>query len=297
MISRRRCGRYGDTITDPHTIDLVMLSYRHAFHAGNHADVLKHFLLVEMLRYYNRKDKPWWYVDTHAGAGCYALHGAHAEQTGEYTGGIGRLWGKATVPEAFTHYLDAVKQFNSHGSLTFYPGSPAIAMTQLRAQDRMRLFELHPSDFDSLEQTFARDGDRVIVRKADGFGGMRSLLPPPTRRAVVLIDPSYEIKQDYRQVVKRFPEGTFAVWYPMIPRPEARLLPDRLKQLDAGSWLDVRLAVRKPSTDGFGMFGSGLHIINPPWILPEVLEHVMPWLVDTLGEDEHAAFGLEHEIA
>lgn len=280
-----------------------MLSYRHAFHAGSHADVLKHFVLVELLRYYSIKEKPWWYVDTHAGAGCYALESLAAEKTGEYSGGIGRLWDRDDVPEAMQAYLEAVRQFNPHGRLTFYPGSPALAMTQLRAQDKMRLFELHPADFALLEQTFARDTDRAFVRRSDGFSGLRSLLPPPTRRAVVLLDPAYEVKQDYRQVVdaladavRRFPGGTYMVWYPMLARHEARLLPERLKGLGVPNWLDVRLSVRKPSTDGFGMFGSGVFVVNPPWVLPGTLEQLMPWLTAALGEDGDAGYDVEHEI-
>ncbi|MCC4117280.1 23S rRNA (adenine(2030)-N(6))-methyltransferase RlmJ [Aromatoleum toluclasticum] len=280
-----------------------MLSYRHAFHAGNHADVLKHFVLIELLRYFNRKDKPWWYIDTHAGAGCYALDSEQAGKNAEFAGGIGRLWGRDDLPEALSAYIDAVAQFNPHGRLTFYPGSPALAMTQLRDQDRMRLFELHPADVSLLEQTFARDTDRVQIRKADGFAGLRGLLPPAARRAVVLIDPPYEVKEDYKRVVdtvadamKRFPGGTYAVWYPMLARPEARQLPERLAGLEAESWLDVRLALRKPGRDGFGMFGSGLYIVNPPWVLPQTLESVMPWLVRALGEDENAGFDLEHHI-
>lgn len=280
-----------------------MLSYRHAFHAGNHADVLKHFVLLELLRYYNRKDKPWWYIDTHAGAGCYALEGGYADKISEHAEGIARLWQRDDLPAALQPYVDAVRQFNPHGGLSFYPGSPALAMTQLRAHDRMRLFELHPADCASLEQTFVRDGDRVQIRKADGFAGLRALLPPPTRRAVVLIDPPYEVKDDYRRVVevvrdamRRFPGGTYAVWYPMLARSEARQLPERLAALAAESWLDVRLAVHKPARDGFGMFGSGLYIVNPPWTLPQLLEAVMPWLAGVLATDEHGGYDLEHHI-
>ena len=281
-----------------------MLSYRHAFHAGNHADVLKHFVLIELLRYFNRKDKPWWYIDTHAGAGCYALESDQAGKNAEFEGGIARLWQCPGLPAALQPYVDAVAQFNPHGRLIFYPGSPALAMTQLRDHDRMRLFELHPADAEALAQTFARDGERVLVRKADGFSGLRGLLPPASRRTVVLIDPPYEVKEDYRRVadtladaIKRFPGGTYVVWYPLLARTEARQLPERLAGLGAESWLDLRLAVKKPARDGFGMFGSGLYIVNPPWLLPEMLESVMPWLVRTLGEDEHAGFDLEHHIA
>lgn len=280
-----------------------MLSYRHAFHAGNHADVLKHIVLIELLDYYNRKDKPWTYIDTHAGAGCYALDSEHAEKTAESVGGIGRLWEREDVPEQLAAYMKAVRQFNPHGRLLFYPGSPALAMTQARAQDRLRLFELHPTDYLSLQQTFSTEGERVQVRKADGFAGLRSLLPPPSRRAVVLIDPPYEVKDDYRHAVdtlrdaiRRFPNGTYALWYPLLARPEARLLPERLAALGADSWLDVRLAVKGAPRDGFGMFGSGLFVINPPWVLPQRLEAIMPWLADVLAEDGEAGFDLEHHI-
>ncbi len=280
-----------------------MLSYRHAFHAGNHADVLKHTVLLELLAYYNRKDKPWWYIDTHAGGGCYALDSDQASKTVEFEDGIGRLWARDDLPAPLAAYVAAVRQFNPQGSLLFYPGSPALAMTCARAQDRLRLFELHPADFESLQRTFASEADRVQVSRTDGLGALKALLPPPTRRAVVLIDPSYEVKDDYRQVVdtlreamRRFSTGTFVVWYPLLARPEARQLPARLAELGAENWLDVRLVVKRPPRDGFGMFGSGLFIVNPPWVLPERLEAMLPWLAEVLAVDEGAAFDLEHHI-
>lgn len=284
---------------------ISMLSYRHAFHAGNHADVLKHFALVETLRYYSRKDKPWWYIDTHAGAGCYVLSGEQAEKTGEFRNGIGRLWDREDVPESLKPYLQTVRQFNPHHGLSFYPGSPAIAMTLAREEDRLRLFELHPTDFELLDQTFARDAEQVVLRRADGPACLRGLLPPPTRRAVVLIDPSYEVRQEYRDVVRvladaqrRFPTGTYLLCYPLIARPEARALPERLrKELEPESWLDVRLVVREPGRkETAGVFGSGVFITNPPWGLSEVLENVMPWLAEVLGEDDAAGFDVEHHI-
>lgn len=280
-----------------------MLSYRHAYHAGSHADVLKHCVVLELLSYFNRKDKPWHYIDTHAGGGCYALESERAGKTAEHEEGIARIWGRTDLPAPLAAYREAVAQFNPHGRLVFYPGSPALAMTMARPQDRLRLFELHPADFEALERTFAGETERVQCRKADGFAGLKSLLPPLSRRALVLIDPSYEIKDDYRKVVdcvkdamRRFPTGTYAVWYPLLARSEARNLPTRLADLGAQSWLDLRLAVRRPPRDGFGMFGSGMFIINPPWVLPERLEAMMPWLVNVLGTDDGAGFDLEHHI-
>ena len=280
-----------------------MLSYRHAYHAGSHADVLKHCVVLELLSYFNRKDKPWHYIDTHAGGGCYALESERAGKTAEHEEGIARIWGRTDLPAPLAAYREAVAQFNPHGRLVFYPGSPALAMTMARPQDRLRLFELHPADFEALERTFAGETERVQCRKADGFAGLKSLLPPLSRRALVLIDPSYEIKDDYRKVVdcvkdamRRFPTGTYAVWYPLLARSEARNLPKRLADLGAQSWLDLRLAVRRPPRDGLGMFGSGMFIINPPWVLPERLETMMPWLVNVLGTDDGAGFDLEHHI-
>ena len=280
-----------------------MLSYRHAYHAGSHADVLKHCVVLELLSYFNRKDKPWHYIDTHAGGGCYALESERAGKTAEHEEGIARIWGRTDLPAPLAAYREAVAQFNPHGRLVFYPGSPALAMTMARPQDRLRLFELHPADFEALERTFAGETERVQCRKADGFAGLKSLLPPLSRRALVLIDPSYEIKDDYRKVVdcvkdamRRFPTGTYAIWYPLLARSEARNLPTRLADLGAQSWLDLRLAVRRPPRDGFGMFGSGMFIINPPWVLPERLETMMPWLVNVLGTDDGAGFDLEHHI-
>lgn len=280
-----------------------MLSYRHGFHAGNHADVLKHAVLLDVLEYFNRKDKPWFYIDTHAGGGCYALQAGSSGRTPEADEGIGRLWAGDDLPGLLDNYREAVRTFNPQGSLLFYPGSPALAMTRAREHDRLRLFELHPADFDALQRTFAGEDARVQVRRADGFSGLKSLLPPPSRRGLVLIDPPYEVKDDYRRVVdavkdalRRFAIGTYAVWYPMLARSEARALPERLAALGAESWLDVRLAVRAPARDGFGLFGSGLFIINPPWVLPQRLEESLPYLVKALGLDEAAGFDLEYHL-
>ena len=180
-----------------------MLSYRHAFHAGNHADVLKHLVLIELLDYYGRKDKPWYYIDTHAGGGCYALDSEQAGKTAEAADGIGRLWGHEDLPPAVAAYVAAVGQFNPQGRLLFYPGSPALAMTRARAQDRLRLFELHPTDARALDGNVAQleAGRQIAVFREDGFEGLKKFIPPPSRRALVLCDPSYEIKSDYARVL------------------------------------------------------------------------------------------------
>ncbi len=277
-----------------------MLSYRHAFHAGNHADVLKHFVEVQLLRYLAQKDKPFWYIDTHAGAGCYALDTGYATQNAEYETGIARLWERNDLPTTLAEYVALIKRFNPDGQLKLYPGSPLIALELMREQDRLRLFELHPTDSAILQENFAEHGARVLLQEADGFGALKALLPPPPRRALVLIDPPYEDKQDYKRVVtalreglKRFANGMYAVWYPQLQRAEARELPEQLKKLPVQNWLNVALSVQAPSADGFGMHGSGMFIVNPPWVLHGMLQEVMPYLVKQLGQDAGAAFTLE----
>ncbi|NOU00477.1 MAG: 23S rRNA (adenine(2030)-N(6))-methyltransferase RlmJ [Gallionella sp.] len=278
-----------------------MLSYRHAFHAGNHADVLKHFIEVQLLRYLLQKDKPFWYIDTHAGAGCYALDSGYATQNAEYESGIARLWGRDDLPAPLADYVALVKRINTDGEMKLYPGSPLVALELLREQDKMRLFELHPADSELLHENFAGHSSQVLMQTADGFGALKALLPPPPRRALVLIDPPYEDKQDYQRVVsalneglKRFANGVYAVWYPQLQRAEARQLPEQLKQLPVKSWLNVALSVQGQSADGFGMYGSGMFILNPPWLLHGVLQEVMPYLEKHLGQDEQATFTLEY---
>ena len=276
-----------------------MLSYRHAFHAGNHADVLKHAVLAFMLDYYNQKDKPYWYIDTHAGAGAYQLDSGYAAKNAEYAGGIARLMGRDDLPELLQHYVALVREMNQGGALRYYPGSPLVADKLLRTEDKLRLFELHPTDLQLLQQTFGRAGRRVQIQQADGFAGLKALLPPPPRRALVLIDPPYEVKDDYRHVItalkealERFATGTYAVWYPQLQRTEIPTMLDKLKKLPAKDWLHVALDVNLPSPDGFGMHGSGLFILNPPWTLHAALQQALPWLVEVLG-GEGANYTLE----
>ena len=276
-----------------------MLSYRHAFHAGNHADLLKHFVLVQLLRYFNQKDKPYWFVDTHAGAGCYQLDSPHATKNAEFESGIARLWSRNDLPPAIADYVEQVRALNGGGKLRLYPGSPLIALQLMRPDDRLRLFELHSTDFRLLCDNFMESGRRATVTHGDGFAEIKSVLPPPPRRGLVLIDPSYEDKRDYLRVVatmkealSRFVSGTYAIWYPQVQRGDARQLPEKLKKL-APDWLNVSLMVHAPGADGFGMHGSGLFIINPPWTLEKILRDTMPMLTEVLAQDDSAAFKIE----
>jgi 23S rRNA (adenine2030-N6)-methyltransferase len=282
---------------------LAMLAYRHAFHAGNHADVLKHTVLTLLLRYMNQKDKPYRMVDTHAGAGGYSLEGRYAQKKGEFEQGIGRLWERDDLPEAVADYVARVREFNPQGPLEQYPGSPAFAQMLLRSQDQLRLFELHPTDHRILE-SYLGSVKGAEVKNADGFEGLKSQLPPSTRRAVVLMDPSYEGHGDYSRVVAslrdaltRFADGVYMVWYPQVQKLEAAQLPRRLEALAPKGWLHARLTVQEPDRQGFGLAGSGVFIINPPFTLHDQMLLVLPYLVDVLGQYDGANYLLEQRAA
>jgi 23S rRNA (adenine2030-N6)-methyltransferase len=291
-----------------------MLSYRHGFHAGNHADVLKHFVLIELLNYLGQKDTAYTYVDTHSGAGLYSLDTGYAMKNAEYETGIAPLWNRDDVPAALQVYLDLVKGMNPSGKMRYYPGSPYCANEVMRSQDRLRLFELHPSEIKILSENFRKleahkaeqgerqtvRGKRIMINAGDGFEGLKAILPPPSRRGLVLIDPPYEVKDDYRRVkvcledaLERFPTGTYAVWYPVLSRIESKQLPERLKRIPANGWLNVTLSISGPTPDGFGLHSSGMFIINPPWTLEATLREVMPYLVRVLGKDVSAKYEIE----
>ena len=280
-----------------------MLSYRHGFHAGNHADVLKHTALVALLRILARKDKPLLVVDTHAGAGMYSLEQGFAVRNAEFRGGIGALWERSDLPEPVADYLDQVRAVNPDGVLRQYPGSPRIALGVLRPQDRLRLFELHSTEGAILARQFAQEGRRVTETAGDGFAGLKAVLPPPSRRGLVLIDPSYELATDYRAVVtalrdgiERFATGTYVVWYPLLQRRESVELPEKLRRAVDADWLDIALQVKAPSPDGLGLHGSGLFIVNPPWTFSDQMRGTLPWLARALAQDGTAGFRLDaHE--
>lgn len=330
-----------------------MFSYRHAFHAGNHADVLKHTTLIALMKYLTQKDTALTVIDTHAGAGLYRLDGDYTETSGEAQEGIFRLISSSKTPAtpigsapeaikkiassktpgaakaladeplapALQDYVDLLRslnpQFATSGDpahLKIYPGSPFIEQQFLSGRDKLKLFELHPTDFKSLTGNIAQlgVGRQVTVACEDGFEVLKTFLPPPARRAMVLCDPSYEIKSDYARVaacmgdaVKRFATGTYVVWYPIIPRPEAHDLPRKLKTLatKAGrSWLNATLTVKssKLTTDEAGdvkrpgLPASGMFVINPPHTLKADLQAALPQLVARLGQDRNAGFTLDH---
>lgn len=267
-----------------------MLSYRHAFHAGNHADVLKHLVLVLTLAYYQSKNKPFWYIDTHAGSGLYKLTGSEAQKTREFAQGIQALWQAGQIPASVQTYLDLIRQLNpQQDQLHRYPGSPWLAAQMLHPTDAMRLFELHPTDFRALETLFG-DNKHTQIRKQDGLQGLLGLLPPITRRAITLIDPSYELKSDYAEVIstlvkahKRFATGTYLLWYPVISRQRVRQMTNELQKTGIPDILQIEFC---PNADnnGMGMTGSGLFAINPPWQLAKQMRDVLPWLMERMAD-------------
>ena len=285
-----------------------MFSYRHGFHAGNHADVLKHTILIAALQHMAQKDTAISVIDTHAGAGLYRLDGDFANTSGEAKGGIERLLDTPLdeLTPALRAYVETVRSVNQGKGVKTYPGSPFISQSLLRSHDKLKLFELHPTDMRSLagNVTQLEAGRQLAVLHEDGFEGVKKFLPPVARRALLLCDPSYELKTDYGRVLdmvtdslKRFPTGTYAIWYPIIPRPEAHDLPRRLKTLavkSGKSWLHVTLTVKSNKTsERGGLPASGMFIISPPFQLKELLKPAMPQLVKLLGQDGNATFSLE----
>lgn len=270
-----------------------MLSYRHAFHAGNQADLLKHALWLFVLREAVRDARPLYALDTHAGAGGYDLSGPAALKTGEFREGIARLLAApGPVPDLLAPYVEAVREANPGGEPLFYPGSPLLAARTLRPQDRLDLVELHTTDHRLLAERFARQpaaGPRIRVERADGLAWLVARMPPPERRAVVLVDPSYEMKSDWQDVARalvrawrRMGTGCFLLWYPMIERARSEAF---LRLLQEGGmrrlWRIELCAV--PDRPGRGMTGSGVVVVNPPPSLAGAAQEALPWLTAALG--------------
>jgi 23S rRNA (adenine2030-N6)-methyltransferase len=263
------------------------MNYRHAYHAGNFADVVKHVLLTLILVHLRKKEAPFCVIDTHAGAGRYDLAGPEAGRTGEFHDGIGRLLAAGHLPSQLDDYVAAVRAVNRRWPvLDSYPGSPRIARFLLRSADRLALVELHPDDAAALRRDFA--GDRQVgVHHADAYVALKALLPPRERRGLVLIDPPFEVEGEFRRVCKglhealrRWPSGIYAVWYPIKTRP----LVDRFLD-EAATWGPPCLAAemhRTPLDRPDRLNGCGLVVLNPPWQLDAALAEVLPVLAEVL---------------
>lgn len=265
-----------------------MLGYRHAFHAGNHGDILKHFVLYHCLEYVIQKDVPILYIDTHAGAGSYRLDSGYAAQNEEWKSGYQRLRDfSGPLPQSVQKFKEFLQLcINDEGA---YPGSPRIADRILRAQDRRVLFELHPTDYEALKKLF-ENSRQVSVLQSDGFAGLKALLPPPSRRACLFMDPSYELSSDYDKVVdsvreglRRFATGIYIIWYPLLGKQAAQALPEAILSLYQGNRL--LLEIQSCKEREWGMYGSGMVIINPPWSLQQLIPEAIPVLANILQLD------------
>jgi len=290
-----------------------MFSYRHAFHAGSHADILKHLFTIQLVRYLQEKPGALSFVDTHAGAGLYNLQDGFAAISQESVGGILRLRDylastSTNVPTSIADYLASVAIENAAESVVLYPGSPFILARLLRPQDRLRLFELHPNEIDILRSNTHQLGldKQIDIYAADGFSRLKGLLPPPSRRGMVLIDPSYEDKNDYRnlescleEALDRFATGCYAIWYPVIARRESIALPDRLKTIAKAhqrSWLRAELRTENAPGER-RLQASGMFVFNPPWTLHGHLKDALPILKNALGLDSGASYTLQSSEA
>lgn len=271
------------------------MNYRHIYHAGNFADILKHLILSRILVYLNKKEKPYFVLDSHAGIGLYDLQSEQAGKTSEWQDGLGRIMGADADPipdnikTLMEPYLNEIKDFNPDGSLSTYPGSPALIQALSREQDRFTLIEKHPEDVESLKINMGRD-KRAHIRQDDGWVSLRSDLPPKERRGLVLVDPPFEEEHEYQRMIhhfqrgfKRFGTGTYCLWYPIKARREIEEAVQYLKDMDQPNILRAELVIHKMDT-AKRLNGTGLFIINPPYLLYKELQLLLPFLAKRLGQ-------------
>jgi 23S rRNA (adenine2030-N6)-methyltransferase len=279
------------------------MNYRHGYHAGNFADVMKHATLALILGHLKSKDKPFCVLDTHAGAGHYDLLADAASRTGEWRHGIGRLWAQASLPSDLGCYLAAIRRLNRAGvgSLRWYPGSPRLVRILMRPGDRLIATELHPVEAQALQRAFAGDA-QVVVKRMDGYQALKAFLPPPERRGLVLIDPPFEETNEFERLVRGFTEarrrwaqGIFALWYPIKDSAPVRIFHEAMIATGARRILIAELMLR-PAVDPARLNGAGLLLINPPWTLADDLQRLIPRLADLIGEDGHGSARIEQLV-
>ncbi|MDE1159132.1 MAG: 23S rRNA (adenine(2030)-N(6))-methyltransferase RlmJ [Neorhizobium sp.] len=273
------------------------MNYRHIYHAGNFADVLKHAVLARLVRYQQNKDKAFRMLDTHAGIGLYDLSSEEAQKTGEWVDGIGKLMEAelpADVAEILAPYLDAVRELNPKGGIKLYPGSPKLARMLFRPQDRLSAMELHPEDYARLSRLFESDF-QARVTELDGWLALGAHLPPKEKRGIVLVDPPFEEAGEYDRLVsgfanayKRFSGGTYCLWYPIKKGAPIKDFHDKLNALDIPKMLCAELSV-KSDRDATGLSGSGLIVVNPPFTLKDELHTVLPVIKTILAQDRYAS--------
>jgi 23S rRNA (adenine2030-N6)-methyltransferase len=266
-----------------------MLAYRHLFHAGNFADVFKHALLTRLLIALGEKEKPYCYLDTHAGIGRYDLTHAWAQKAREYENGIGRLWGRRDIPPVLAPYMEAVKEQNTGRKLRFYPGSPLVAKRFMRPIDRIVLTELNKIDYAELKALFARDR-RVGVHLLDGYQALKAFLPPQEKRGLVLIDSSFDRSREFERIATalgaahaRWPTGIFAVWYPLMAPAAMRNFERDVKNLGVRKILKLEMTIAARDFDAT-IPGCGMLIVNPPWRFEDEARPMLRWLWGALSE-------------
>jgi len=281
------------------------MNYRHAYHAGNFADVVKHVILSRIVEYLKRKDQAFRVIDTHAGIGLYDLRGTEAGKTSEWTGGISRVFDaveKGEIPEAAIEllqpYLDVVRAVNNGKELRHYPGSPLLTRHLLRKQDRLSALELHPQDAKKLAKLF--DGDyQARVIELDGWLSLGAHMPPKEKRGLVLVDPPFEIEGEFDRLVdglvkayKRFPGGTYALWYPVKDRKETERFSKRLRETEIPKIMRIELAIRAPSLEP-RLDGTGMIVVNPPYTLESEMQTLLPCLTKLLSEEKGSNFSIQ----
>ena len=277
------------------------MNYRHAYHAGNFADVVKHAVLARLIDYLKRKDKAFRVIDTHAGVGAYDLSSDEAQKTGEWQDGIGRLLQADLKPQTanlLKPFLDAVRAMNPQGGLQFYPGSPMISRFLLRKQDRLSAIELHPQDAATLRKRF--DGDiQTRVLELDGWLALGAHVPPKEKRGLVLVDPPFEKEGEFQRLVdglvrahRRWPGGIYALWYPVKDRAAVNRFRAELAATGIEKILDIRFDIRQPSV-GARLDGTGMIVVNPPYSLEAELGELLPALKTILAETPKARWEVE----
>lgn len=272
------------------------MNYRHIYHAGNFADVLKHAVLARLVTYMQGKDKAFRVLDTHAGIGLYDLASEEAQKTGEWRDGIGRLLEGDMPPdvaEILAPYLEVVRKLNPDGGLSRYPGSPKLARMLFRPQDRLSAMELHPDDYETLHRLF--DGDfQSRITRLDGWLALGGHLPPKEKRGIVLVDPPFEVEGEYDRLAgglekawRRFPGGVYCLWYPLKKGAPVAAFHQALKESGIPKILCAELSVKSDREPGLA--GSGLVVVNPPYTLKGELDMLLPFLRARLAQDRFAS--------
>lgn len=277
------------------------MNYRHAFHAGNFADVFKHALLARILVYLARKDAPMRYLDTHAGVGRYDLAGEESERTGEWRDGIARVLRQTPPPqvaELLEPWLATLGPADADMRPATYPGSPALAQALTRPQDRLTLCELHPQDRAALTRALGRDR-RVKTIEIDGYMALKAYVPPPERRGLVLVDPPFEAPDEFGRVGDAFevafakwPGGVYALWHPLKDAGAADRFVARVARIARGRALRLELSVARPAREG-RLVGNGMVVVNPPFVLEAEARALLPWLADVLAQAPGGGFRVE----